>query len=210
MDNQAKFDRIKRLGVYPEILTLSGYQANVMLGRHLAKVGLGWGKDLFPSSEIVQGVHRCCFLTTYPWAGQFRDNSRGSEGHSTAPAPNENRIAKSIDDLKKDLDARNSKPLGSDEKLTLFAFQHVALEVIKPFRDGNHYVRTAITGAQVEKIFGKDMGLMVEVKDYRNALGHADVGQRILAMRNLFQEGIGLKQEHERTRTLKKGKFIDF
>ena len=210
MDKKVQFDRIKRLGVYPEITSLEGFRANVNLGRELAKVALSWSKELFPSAETVQGVHRCCYLTTYPWAGQFRDNSRGSEGHSSAPGPNENRISKSIDDLKKDLDVRNSKPLGTDEKLTLFAFQHVALDIVKPFRDGNLHVRTAITGAQVEKVFGKDMGLMVDAREYVRAIGQADIGKRVVAMRDLFQSGIGFKQEHERVRSKNVGKFVEF
>ena len=209
MDKGESISKIQRLGAMPEIDSLSKYRGAISVGISVGKIFAAWEPHLFPASEHVADMHKCAFLNVYPWAGEFRKGRTGEELSSGLAEP-ASRIVKSIDELKSTLEQRFSNKLDTDGKLSLIAFQLAALHAIRPFRTGNTRVATALSGVQVEKLFGIDMGVSVDANEYNKALRSAHLGKGVVPLRDLIRSGLAHKSDIERSRDRKLGKTIDF
>lgn len=209
MAEKETMSRIKRLGAMPQIDSLDSYFDALGVGISVGKIFASWEPHLFPGAEHVADMHKCGFLNIYPWAGEFRKGRTGEELSSGLVEP-ASRIAKSIDELKSTLEQRYTNKLDTDGKLSLLAFQHAALHAIRPFRSGNTRALTAITGTQIEKLFGIDMGVSVDANEYNKSLRSAHLGKGVVPLRDLIRSGLTHKSDIERSRDRKLGKTIDF
>jgi hypothetical protein len=76
------WDRIKSLGLRPDVRPLAAYGKLVLIGIQRAKYFLRQEPNVLLPADIVARVHREMFGRISPWAGQFR---RGDFGLGSAP-----------------------------------------------------------------------------------------------------------------------------
>ena len=201
--------RIQRLGLVAGVTSLEIYTVRSLAGLALGRFRFANSANIFPSVDEVKTLHRHAFEFIHPWAGEFRKGRQEVEfGQIAGEVPI--RIQRGLSELKRDMDHAFNAFRDTQRRVFALSFYHAAFEAIHPFRDGNGRVGRAILGVQVEKVFGRDVGLVVDRHAYMKGLAAAQLEHDIAPLAAVIRCGIMPRREISRTRDQGRGVELNF
>ena len=201
--------RIQRLGLLGGVTSLEIYASRCSAGLALGRFRFAKSVNVFPTPDEIKTLHRHAFEFVHPWAGEFRKGRQEVEfGQIVGELPI--RIQRGLSELKRDMDHVFNSFRDKEHQLLTLSFYHAAFEAIHPFRDGNGRVGRAILGAQVERVFGRNVGLVIERHAYMKGLEAAQLRQEVAPLADLVRGGIVLRRDISRTRDQGRGVELNF
>jgi len=165
------WERIVRIGVFPEVSSVEVYTERVALGTMMASAMVSKSKELVPSIGSIQAIHGIAFGAVHPWAGEFR-----RPGQEVMVG---NFYCSDAKDITKELNALNkdmlSNPLKGSRKylLEVVAYYHASYLAIHPFLDGNGRTSRLILDNQSRNLLGHPIARDFSRDEYVGALALA-------------------------------------
>lgn len=165
------WERIKKIGVTPQITTPEEYAKQVTIGTKLATVILPLKSELVPSEETIKGLHYIAFGKVHPWAGKFRELGQEVQAGKLICTDSKD-IVKELSTLRREM---LGNPLtGSRKYLSeVLSFYHASFLEIHPFLDGNGRLARVILDHQCKKLLGHPLTLKFSRAEYVEALERA-------------------------------------
>ena len=223
MDGYREWEQAVNCGaLVHDNLSLTAFQTNVELGLQNAKEYCALSPNLFFSANDIEYLHSLIFKnalnspgryqedTTEPWYDRVRDVFDPDEPENT---PQRQEHYTKMEKLKLEAEQMYRAGLDTEQKCSVLAFYHAALVILDPFTIGAGRVAQTITGAQVEKLFGKDMELSVEGEAYKSAIKDVQLGKGLEGLSSLIRGGIRPKNQIEASldkQIERVGRFVEF
>jgi fido (protein-threonine AMPylation protein) len=162
------WERIKKLGLKPDVFTPEMYSLRVMQGMRLVSATLALKKEIIPSIDTIKGLHFIAFEGVHPWAGQFRvPGQEVRAGKLICSLASD--ISKELTSLSREMHANPLK--GTKQyKAEVLAFYHASLLAIHPFLDGNGRLSRTILDHQCQLMLGHPLQVNYSRPEYLEAL----------------------------------------
>ena len=197
------WERIRKLGLHPSVISPEGYAARVLAGMRLANATLSVMQETVPSIPTMKGLHYLMFESVHPWAGTFRQ-----VGHEVGAGRLACSLAKDVvgDLMKLRKEMMDNSLSGSRQyRAEVLAFYHASFLAIHPFADGNGRLSRVILDVQAKKLLGHPLSNRIGRDEYVEALSVAQEDGQLrplaaLISRNDLRISRTLDQTLERSR----------
>jgi fido (protein-threonine AMPylation protein) len=204
------WERIRNLGLHPEIRTEEQYLAKVDEGINRAKELLRGESQPVLNPQTIRDLHREVFCELYPpeahVAGEYTQNQLkitgpGDEFFAGAPP---HKIEPSLRELQKVFTQRFAEAQTDEQKILTCIDYHVQFKAIQAFPDGNGRTASLLLEHQLSLSLNRNITLNLDAKEYRHnmwlALQEGTLGPAIEQIKGEVQKQ--LKESPTQTREM--------